>query len=748
MSGATPSPLDAARQYIEAGFLPVPVPYKAKNPAFDGWPTLRLTADDAPKYFNGHPQNIGLIVGDDYGTTDIDLDCGEAVRAASFFLPETAMIFGRNSKPRSHWFYRLDPPLPTRTFKDVKKTGNADDADANEKKTMILELRCQKSDGAVGFQSIVPPSTHQDTGEVIRFEPGCGLRPANVDAPILMAAVERTAAAALLARHWPARGQGRHDAMLSLAGLLARASWNEADTKLFCRALYHALSDPDRNAMNRSDGEVESSFKRKAEGGTFTGWPSLAKSVGEDVLKLACRWLGAEQPRVNGPTQAGLPDALYARLIKGAKGKSPLGNIANVGLVLREHPDWQGRLRFDELRMRVTATNPTPIGNVKDGVWLDQHDLLLAEWMQWHEVLTYRATAGEAVFMVASENGFHPVREYLRSTPWDGTPRLDGLLSNYCGARGPDAQPADVLVPVGRKWMIQAVARAMKAGSKADYILVLEGLQGLLKSTVFAVLGGEFYSDDLASFATKDASQGVAGCWIIELPELVRLRGANVNMIKSFLSRSIDRFRPPYGKHTIEVPRSNVFCGTTNDDQYLLDVTGNRRFWPISVFEPADVDALRRDRDQLWAEALHLYQQHESHWVEPGCELEHLLSGEQEIRVAEDELEGPVISWVSTQVANEFARKRTAQSVGAPTDNIRPYVTMFEIYRFGLGLDATGAGGLSRVRDLGPRIGRILRKHGWRRYNRGTRGSREYHYHPPDGWDWEAVLKRPATTDE
>jgi predicted P-loop ATPase len=296
--------------------------------------------------------------------------------------------------------------------------------------------------------------------------------------------------------------------------------------------------------------------------------------------------------------------------------------------------------------------------------------------------------------------------------------------------------------------MIQAVARALKAGIKADYTLVLEGAQGLRKSMTFSVLGGEFYTDDLASFATKDASQGVAGAWIIELPELVRLRGANVNMIKSFLSRNVDRFRPPYGKHTIEAPRSNVFCGTTNDDQYLLDVTGNRRFWPVRVLEPANIDGLHRDRDQLWAEAVHYFEKGEQYWVEQGSELELALAGEQEIRIAEDELEGPVISWVSIQVANEFARKQDAQSVGAPTDKIHLYVTMFEIYRFGLGLDATGAAGLSRVRDLGPRIGRILRKHGWRRYNRGTRGSREYHYHPPEGWDWEAVLKKPARAEE
>ena len=130
---------EAARQYIAAGLPPLPVPYRQKKPVIEGWPKLRLTADDVPKYFNGndHPQNIGLLLGDDSGTTDADLDCMEAVRAAPFLLPETRMKFGHASRPVSHWFYRMDPPRTSLAYKDTDGK-------------MILELRCQARDGIGG----------------------------------------------------------------------------------------------------------------------------------------------------------------------------------------------------------------------------------------------------------------------------------------------------------------------------------------------------------------------------------------------------------------------------------------------------------------------------------------------------------------------------------------------------------------------------------------------------------------------
>jgi hypothetical protein len=256
----------AAEQYCDARFHPVPVPDRCKGPVINGWQNLRLGRDDISNYFDGRSMNIGILLGDDYSITDVDLDCQEAVRAARCYLPDTDMVFGRLTKRASHYIYRMDPPQPSVTYKDT------------DRKTMLVELRCQKKDGTVGLQTIVPPSRHE-TGEDIRFEPGCGPSPANVDAETLLTAVARVAATTLLARHWPARGKGRHSAMLALAGGLARCAWSKEDTKLFCRAVYQTLPNPDPKAMTRSDGEVESTYHQKEQESDFTGWPHLIRSA-------------------------------------------------------------------------------------------------------------------------------------------------------------------------------------------------------------------------------------------------------------------------------------------------------------------------------------------------------------------------------------------------------------------------------------------------------------------------------------
>ena len=155
---------------------------------------------------------------------------------------------------------------------------------------------------------------------------------------------------------------------------------------------------------------------------------------------------------------------------------------------------------------------------------------------------------------------------------------------------------------VGAKWMISAVARIFKPGCKADCALILEGLQGLGKSTAARVIADPWFSDEIAEFGSKDAAMQLSGVWVIELAELDSMNRAGVDVVKSFISRSNDRFRPPYGRRVTEVRRQCVFVGTVNGNDYLKDETGGRRFWPVQC-ESIDIDALRRNRTQLWAEA-------------------------------------------------------------------------------------------------------------------------------------------------
>ena len=161
------TPLDAAITWIQQGFSPVPIPHRSKRPILQGWERLEITIEAAPEHFNGAAQNIGVLLGDKFGSTDVDCDCTEAITAARELLPETGLIFGRQSKPFSHFFYRSDPPARTAQFLDPLD------------QSTIVELRGLSSDGSVGLQTVVPPSIHE-SDEPVRFEQGFEGVPANI----------------------------------------------------------------------------------------------------------------------------------------------------------------------------------------------------------------------------------------------------------------------------------------------------------------------------------------------------------------------------------------------------------------------------------------------------------------------------------------------------------------------------------------------------------------------------------------
>jgi putative DNA primase/helicase len=274
------TPLDAAITWIQKGYSPVPVPHRSKRPVLKEWQRLEITTEGASQYFNGASQNIGVLLGDKFGSTDVDCDCPEAITAARELLPETGLIFGRQSKPFSHFFYRSDPPARTVRFIDPLD------------QSTLVELRGLSSDGSVGLQTVVPPSIHE-TGEPVRFEQGFEGIPANIDAEVLVSAVRRVAAAAILARHWPKHGS-RHHAFLALAGVFARAGWNLGDAKAFHRVIYRCLwpTNPDLGA---TDSEVQSTFEKHSAGGEITGVPTLIGLVDKKVVDVAFRWLGFDR---------------------------------------------------------------------------------------------------------------------------------------------------------------------------------------------------------------------------------------------------------------------------------------------------------------------------------------------------------------------------------------------------------------------------------------------------------------------
>ena len=292
--------LDAAREYIRRGLAILPIPRGQKGPHTPNWPNLRLTEPDLAKNFSTN-QNIGVILGTaSGGITDVDLDSPQAISLAKSFLPNTEFVFGRASKPRSHYFYFCAPlPLP-RKYCDIDGS-------------CIVELR---SDGQ---QTVVPPSLHP-SGELYVFQQGD--EPARATGKEIAWRVACLASASILAHHWPQRGQ-RNDAANALAGMLLRAGWNEEQTSKFIEAVTTAAGDEEVRARIR---DVASTLKRLVAGRLATGAPTLSQVVGEEVVGRASEWLciskGIENPPPpSSPQGVTWPEPLAPEAFHGVAGE-------------------------------------------------------------------------------------------------------------------------------------------------------------------------------------------------------------------------------------------------------------------------------------------------------------------------------------------------------------------------------------------------------------------------------------------
>jgi hypothetical protein len=322
------------------------------------------------------------------------------------------------------------------------------------------------------------------------------------------------------------------------------------------------------------------------------------------------------------------------RLIKGPKGE-PKSLLANAMLALREAPEWEGVLKHDSFALQTIAQKPTPWGFT--GKWSDQQDSLACEWLHHRGISVNLLVASAAVEAVAHQAEFHPVRDYLDSLQWDGVNRIDQWLTAYLGVEDSDYSRA-----VGAKWLISAIARIRKPGVKADCLLILEGPQGLGKSSALRILGEPWFADEVADLGSKDASLQVAGVWILELAELDAMGRADSSRVKAFLSRMTDRFRPPYGRRLVEVPRQSIFAGSVNGSNYLKDETGARRFWPVACGS-INLPALIRDRNQLWAEAQKRFSDGETWWLEGA--LSEAATEEQAARYEGDPWDSTILAW-------------------------------------------------------------------------------------------------------
>jgi putative DNA primase/helicase len=286
-------------------------------------------------------------------------------------------------------------------------------------------------------------------------------------------------------------------------------------------------------------------------------------------------------------------------------------------------------IRYDKFRCQTMIWAPLPWdeNGILPRPWTDQDDREVNAWLQLNDITVGILVAGSAVQTVAERNQYHPVMEYLDSLVWDGVPRLDEWLINYCYV-----EDTPYVRAVGSRWMISAIARVNDPGCQVDCALILEGPQGIKKSTTFNILGGPFYTSDIAALGTTASQEQILGKWIVELDELQAVtRAADVAAVTSFITRRIDDFRLPYAHRSHKHPRQCVFGGTTNREIWMRDETGGRRWWPVYCPKMIDIDSLRWDRDQLWAEAVSRHNDGEV-WFMDTPELEEAAKEEQEQR--------------------------------------------------------------------------------------------------------------------
>lgn len=246
----------------------------------------------------------------------------------------------------------------------------------------------------------------------------------------------------------------------------------------------------------------------------------------------------------------------------------------------------------------------TPWGGKPGDLYKDEETIKIKHWLsQNFSFEPKNQIIEEAVILIANRNAYDPVRDWLDLLKWDGTPRLESWLKNNFNAKGDE----DYLDQVFTKWILAMVARAYQPGLKFDWMPIFEGAQGVGKSSFGRLLvGDKYFLDSLPNLTDKDSALALQGIWSVEMGELANMRRSQLEDVKAFLTRTIDKVRAPYGRRWEESPRRCVFFGTTNRQTYLVDDTGNRRFKPIEV-GALNFKALKHDREQLFAEAKNLY---------------------------------------------------------------------------------------------------------------------------------------------
>ena len=407
----------------------------------------------------------------------------------------------------------------------------------------------------------------------------------------------------------------------------------------------------------------------------------------------------------------------HTRLLRSENGKL-LPTYDNAATMLENSPEWAGVVGYNEFTGAhvFLKTPPAPVWGEIGAELQDRFDTECVRWLERRGVMVRPDVVRRVVDVIARRSAYHPVRDYLEDLPpWDGQRRIGSWLLDYCGVESSDENPNHYTMAVGEKFLISAVARVMEPGCKADHLLVLEGSQGIGKSTAVRILAGEFFSDQMAEPGSKDASMQSRGVWIIELAELGALTRGEIERQKAFISQQSERFRLPYGSRVVQIPRQCVFVGTTNSDTWLRDESGGRRFWPVRCRQ-VNVPALQRDRDQIWAEALYAYRSGATWWLEDAALVKEAAE-EQRGRLLEDVWHADVLRHAADEAAHQ-----EALSAGKRDGQGRGTVTIGDVLRR-LGVEAA-----KQDQSAANRVARCLKAGGWEKFRLRSGSVLEWRY--------------------
>ena len=531
--------------YIARGYSIVPLDTKQKFPTIRDWLKREFSADD----FNDD-SNIGIKSFG--GVVIVDLDSRESVEMADKFLPKTNAVYGRKSRPRNKRLYKSN------LKKLIKWT--------DEDKGTILELR-------VNHQDMAPPSTHPN-GEVLAWVDGFDVEkdePSDIDIEVLLRSCRMLATSCYIAQKYPPRGN-RHEFILACTGALRNIGLTEEETNKVIISASYSVSD---DKISDRELEIRSTYSKSKEE-QYTG----AKSLG-DIGKTINGFWGV---RMGGDFE------------RNGKGVVVADSQSNILMAIEKLGVKMSMDKFshtyyiDYNNLRIRVDDPA----------------LVRIWLAIDKEFKFRPNKAfffDVMMNEAENHKYNSVLDYLTELHWDGKPRIDSWLTKACGV---DDTP--YIRAVSRLPLLAAVNRILKPGCKFDEMLVIESsIQGLDKSSMIRTLcpNDDWFSDNLPLNSTaKEMIEQTRGKWIIEASELSGMNRKSVDHLKNVLSTQVDGpARMAYARIAVEQPRQFIIIGTTNTYNYLVDSTGNRRFWPVRIQHECDVEYIRENRDQMWAEA-------------------------------------------------------------------------------------------------------------------------------------------------